>query len=53
MEDMAFYEYVVAQKGLKVTMKKVFLIVFYVLYVIGAPMSRRSYRMRSLPMRSM
>lgn len=36
MEDMTFYEYVVAQKGSKATLKKMFLIVFYALYVIGA-----------------
>ena len=36
MEDISFYEYVVAQKGSKATLKKVFLSVFYVLYVIGA-----------------
>lgn len=36
MEDISFYEYVVAQKGSKVTVKKLFLTVFYVLYVVGA-----------------
>ena len=36
MEESSTYEYVVAQKGKKVTTKKALLIVFYVIYVLVA-----------------